>query len=208
MIRLAPLPEVFDKQSVLWYHCEMKIPNKVQFKSTFVREHRRGDLRADGKIFNCYRFQGEKVYEEWCSAEQLAKERAGSNRAAAAWAKRPENKPRLVEYAKKSNAKRRKEKPEKFMVTAARKRAKDAGLPFDIEESDVVVPSFCPVLGIPIQVSTGKTQDSSPSIDRIIPSLGYVKGNVTVISWRANRIKGDATPEELEKVLDYAKNQF
>ena len=55
------------------------------------------------------------------------------------------------------------------------------------------------LLGIPIEIGNkGIWKDNSPSIDRKIPSLGYMKGNIWVISYRANRIKNDATVEELE----------
>ena len=46
---------------------------------------------------------------------------------------------------------------------------------------------------------------SSPSLDRIIPSLGYVKGNIRVISFRANTLKNNATLSELELILEDAK---
>lgn len=49
-------------------------------------------------------------------------------------------------------------------------------------------------------------QPDSPSIDRIIPALGYVKGNVIVVSQRANTIKNNATPEELRRVADFYSN--
>ena len=49
--------------------------------------------------------------------------------------------------------------------------------------NDLVFPERCPVLNIPL-LSTGKRTDNSPSLDRIIPSLGYVPGNVKVISWK------------------------
>jgi hypothetical protein len=65
-----------------------------------------------------------------------------------------------------------------------------------------VVPDKCPILGIELFISekgVGRT-DNSPSLDRIIPSLGYVKGNIAVISQRANRIKNDATLEEITKL--------
>jgi hypothetical protein len=37
----------------------------------------------------------------------------------------------------------------------------------------------------------------------MVPSLGYVPGNIRVISMRANRIKTDATADELRAVLRY-----
>lgn len=89
------------------------------------------------------------------------------------------------------------------ILSNARKRAKQKGLPFDITEDDIPVPTFCPVLGIPLMVSNSKRQDNSPTLDRIIPELGYVKGNVMIISFKANRLKSNATPAEIQAVLDY-----
>ena len=81
--------------------------------------------------------------------------------------------------------------------------AEKRGLQFDLEPSDIIYPEFCPVLGIRIEQNTKRgPNDSSPSLDRIFPERGYVKGNIRVISQKANRIKNDATAEELEKVLD------
>ena len=77
-------------------------------------------------------------------------------------------------------------------------RAKRHGLPFSITLEDMPhVPSFCPVLGIPIAKARKKPSDNSPSLDRIIRPLGYVKGNVRIVSQRANRIRNDATASEL-----------
>ena len=45
--------------------------------------------------------------------------------------------------------------------------------------------------------------DNSPTIDRIVPELGYVKGNVVVVSAKANRIKNDATITEILSVYNY-----
>ncbi len=47
----------------------------------------------------------------------------------------------------------------------------------------------------------GVQAGSTPSLDRIDSSLGYVKGNVWVISWRANHIKTDASLEELKQLV-------
>lgn len=100
--------------------------------------------------------------------------------------------------------------PEQHMFTDAKRRARKRGLEFDLELSDIVIPEVCPALGIPIfrgYVSeTKKTPGpNSPSLDRIDSSKGYLKGNVRVISWKANRIKSDATAEDLEKILAYMK---
>ena len=93
------------------------------------------------------------------------------------------------------------------LVDAAKRRAKKANLPFDLTVNDFEIPKECPVLGIALyhNSDTGGFKDNSPSLDRIKPELGYVKGNVNVISWRANKIKGDATLAEFEKVLQYLK---
>jgi len=69
-------------------------------------------------------------------------------------------------------------------------------LPFDIEIDDIIIPEVCPIMGKPI---TGVGSGSyAASVDRIIPELGYVKGNIRVISLLANQMKWNATPEELE----------
>lgn len=83
------------------------------------------------------------------------------------------------------------------------------GIKFDIVPEDIPeLPTHCPILGIPIQyIARGKGgwYDDSPSLDRIVNELGYTKGNVRIISNRANRIKMDATLEELELVLEDAR---
>lgn len=70
------------------------------------------------------------------------------------------------------------------------------------------IPDRCPMLGLVLnydgQERSGWTrEDNSPSIDRIDSSKGYEQDNIQVISWRANRIKNDSTPEELKKIYDY-----
>lgn len=92
------------------------------------------------------------------------------------------------------------------MWTGAKQRAKENNLPFDLIESDIIVPEICPVLGIPLQIGIGFRTDDSPSLDKIIPNKGYVKGNIKVISYRANRFKSDALLEEVEKVAAYMRN--
>lgn len=91
--------------------------------------------------------------------------------------------------------------PETRMLSSARARAKKAGVPFEITVDDIVIPDKCPVFGFELQ--NGVSRDTSPSIDRIRPELGYVKSNIQIISTRANRIKNNSTPEELRMLADY-----
>ena len=96
---------------------------------------------------------------------------------------------------------RRKAEPEMALYRSARASARRRGIEFLISPADVVIPSICPVLAIPIIPGSGKLNDNSPSIDRIDGSKGYVPGNIWVISWRANRIKSDSTLEELKLLV-------
>lgn len=91
-----------------------------------------------------------------------------------------------------------------------RNRAKTMDIPFDLELEDIVVPDVCPVLGIKIQTITGggANQYGSPSVDRIYPDKGYVRGNIRIISNRANLLKSNATIEELEAVLADLKGLY
>lgn len=88
------------------------------------------------------------------------------------------------------------------MFTGAKQRALKEGLPFDIELDDCKIPDVCPVLGIPFDLGEkdGQRLDASPSLDKFVPEKGYVKGNVAVISWLANRIKTNAKASDVMKV--------
>ena len=108
----------------------------------------------------------------------------------------------------KATAKRhRAAHPHKRMLKSARKNAGLKQLPCDLTLADLPMPERCPILGLVIDYSYGtkggKIQQTSPSVDRIDPTKGYVKGNIQVISMRANTLKNNATAEELRKVADY-----
>lgn len=91
-------------------------------------------------------------------------------------------------------------------ISVSKVRCKKLGIPFNISAEDIYVPSHCPVLGFEL-VFGGKAFAGGlmgPSLDRIYPEKGYVRGNVIVISMRANRLKCDcSSTEELRKVIDY-----
>lgn len=98
--------------------------------------------------------------------------------------------------------------PLRSLICNAKQRARRKKIPFDLVESELEIPDQCPILGIPIlrEISKGQTHNS-PSIDRIDNAKGYTKNNVQIISWRANDLKRDATPEELQKIADYLVRQ-
>jgi hypothetical protein len=90
-----------------------------------------------------------------------------------------------------------------IMLHAAKHRAKARDIAFNLDFQDVVIPDTCPVLGIPLFRGKRGMANNCPSLDRIRLTEGYIKGNVRVISFRANRLKSDATIDELKKVLVY-----
>jgi hypothetical protein len=79
------------------------------------------------------------------------------------------------------------------LFRSAKKRALKKELEFTIELEDIYIPQKCPILKVPLICSTRY----SPSIDRIFPDKGYIKGNIAVISTLANSMKANATPKEL-----------
>ena len=97
--------------------------------------------------------------------------------------------------------------PKRYMVNKARQRAKTLGRPFSLTEADIHIPQVCPVLGIPLFWGDEQKSDNSPSLDCLIPALGYVRGNVFVISMRANRLKGDGSWQELEKITNWVREK-
>ena len=110
-----------------------------------------------------------------------------------------------IAYRKNWQANKRKTSPETGMLNAAKARAKAQNVPFNITVEDIVIPERCPVLGIKLEQNVGVSKDTSPTLDKIIPELGYTKGNIAVISKRANTIKNNATVEELQMLIDWLK---
>jgi hypothetical protein len=86
------------------------------------------------------------------------------------------------------------------MILDARKRAKRLNVPFDLTASDIEIPSVCSVDGLPL--GTGR-RSRSPSLDRIRPALGYVRGNIDVISTLWNSRKRDMEINDVRLLLGY-----
>lgn len=112
---------------------------------------------------------------------------------------RQTHKPELAERRKKYNQ----ANPDIYLFHAAKSRAKKFGIAFDITREDVIVPTHCPVFGFPLEHGGKGFHESSPSIDQINPAKGYTKGNIIVVSFKANRMKQNSTVEELERLAAF-----
>lgn len=87
---------------------------------------------------------------------------------------------------------------------ALRAKAKRLNIPFDLTPADIVVPTLCPFTRLPFDFSSDKrgvASAQSPSVDRIKPDKGYVRGNVRVISLQANVAKSNITDPEIFRRL-------
>lgn len=89
---------------------------------------------------------------------------------------------------------------------AKRSWCRGRGITFTLSQSylESIWTGTCPVFGIPVALGgSGKGSHNSAHLDRLNPSLGYIEGNVTWISGRANRIKYDATLDELKQLVTW-----
>lgn len=94
------------------------------------------------------------------------------------------------------------------MYRSAKSRAAARGIPFTITKDDIIIPTHCPILGMLLMPGINKTADSSPSLDKIYPSKGYVPGNVQVISYRANSMKYNASFQEMVMLGEWASKML
>lgn len=99
------------------------------------------------------------------------------------------------------------------LVDQAKWRARRDNVSFSITVDDIIKlfteGDKCPVLGIPMYFNFGGNgpAENSPSLDRLVPKLGYTPSNITVISYRANAIKRDASLEELQALVSWMKKR-
>jgi len=84
---------------------------------------------------------------------------------------------------------------------------KKIGITFGINEENIKIPKICPVLNMELSIDNKEKKNNSPSLDRIIPELGYIPGNVMVISMKANRIKSNATLSEMGLIVSNSRGK-
>lgn len=113
------------------------------------------------------------------------------------------NHEREKEKRREYSLKQSRENPISRMFQGAKQRAKDKGLEFSISKQDIFIPSICPILKVPFRFGT----EYAASLDRINPKQGYIKGNVWVISRKANLMKNNATSQELKEFAHWVINQ-
>ena len=88
----------------------------------------------------------------------------------------------------------------------SRKIGKECDLDLDYLES--IATDECPIFKTPfVWGQSKKVSDETASIDKIIPELGYIKGNVVFISFLANKIKQNVTEKELYAVADWLHDE-
>ena len=92
------------------------------------------------------------------------------------------------------------------MWSRIKARAKRDNIAFDLTHgdiSDLTIPITCPVLGIPLRQERGRQTDNSISIDRIDSTKGYTPDNVVIVSWKVNRLKSNASLDEMRKITAF-----
>lgn len=77
------------------------------------------------------------------------------------------------------------------------------GLEFNLKKEDLFIPEFCPILGLKLVFNENKLGPDSYTADRVDNSKGYIKGNVQIISYKANMLKDALTPELCDTLKVY-----
>ena len=154
-----------------------------------IEEFHRDNSRLDGHRNECKPCKSDRDHRYYCGNRLKSLETSRRYKT--------KNRDRVL----KKQRQYKKDNYESIMLSTIKKRAKTLGIESNLDISDINIPDKCPLLGIPLVPSGMKNnRDSSPSVDRKNPDKGYVKGNIAIISYRANRIKNNAKPYELKKI--------
>tara|TARA_B110000444_G_C18325437_1_gene360335 strand:- start:113 stop:472 length:360 start_codon:yes stop_codon:yes gene_type:complete len=95
---------------------------------------------------------------------------------------------------------------------ASKRRANSKNLPFDLTSNylESIFPKncICPILGYKMKVSSISLGRLSPTLDRINPRIGYIKGNVEFVSNIANCMMTCATGKDIKKFVKWATKKY
>ena len=123
--------------------------------------------------------------------------------------RRNKNPEQVLEYGRAYQKNRRKDYNYRLqmLINASKQRAKNKDREHNISVEDIkkIFPEdgCCPIFGMKLEFNSAGFRENSPSIDRIDSTKGYTPDNIQIISWKANRIKGYASIQELEMLLAY-----
>lgn len=95
-----------------------------------------------------------------------------------------------------------------FILYRLKSRAKQKGLEFNLDESDIIIPQVCPVFGFELKQNEQAVRDNSISVDRIDNTKGYIKGNIQIMSNLANSMKKNASVEQLIMFANWVLKQY
>ena len=125
--------------------------------------------------------------------------------------RRAENPQQQLDYQRSYQKNKRKDYNYRLqmLINASKQRAKNKNREHNITVEDIkaIYPlnGCCPIFGMKLEFNSAGFRENSPSIDRIDSTKGYTPDNIQIISWKANRIKGYASTQELEMLLAYLK---
>ena len=100
------------------------------------------------------------------------------------------------------------ENPFKSLHRTKKSWCKKEGVQYSLTEEYLrsIWTGVCPITGEELSIANKVGEHhKSAWLDRINPDGGYVQGNVAFISGRMNRIKYNATIQEIELLLDWMK---
>lgn len=108
-----------------------------------------------------------------------------------------------LDYQRKTDNRNRIENPKILMLKRVKARCSITKHECTITIDDFEIPEYCPILGLRLEMNIGRPKPNSPSVDRIDNTKGYIPGNVSVISYRANLRKSDMSKEDIRRMWEY-----
>ncbi len=116
--------------------------------------------------------------------------------------KRREARLDLPAYRSAEYKRSRQKAPWKMLLRGAQKRAEKKKLPFDLthEWALNIWNGHCAITKLPFRIGQKTMETFSPSIDRIIPSLGYTQSNCRFVLMGVNALKHCATDNEMLEI--------
>lgn len=151
------------------------------------------ELKKLDKFYNCRKCKYNKTPQcKVCMTKTRVKRREEQR---LYMQKLREDNPEKVKKSKRRSW--RNQDPRKKMYLQSKNRSKRKDIEFNLSIEDIVIPKKCPLLEIEFIPGTQDYYEQTHSLDRIDPKKGYIKGNVWVITKKANSMKNSASQKEL-----------